>query len=63
MAIGDIDGRLVDTRLSIDYFFSRHVGIGLGVNGTDLRYKDSGDKPVLAEYRQNGAVAYVSLAF
>jgi hypothetical protein len=61
--VGDIEGRLVDTKVLFDYFFSRHVGMGVGFNGTDMSYKDTGDDPLSLDYVQSGALAYLSLAF
>jgi len=61
--IGDVEGRVVDTSVGLDYFFTRHFGVGLGVNGTDLRYDDSGENPVLFEYRQSGAFVHVGMVF
>jgi len=61
--VGDIEGRLIETSLTLDYFFSKHIGIGAGISGTDLRYEDKGNKPLMFEYRQNGFVGYLSAVF
>lgn len=61
--VGDLAGRLVDTEITFDYFFSRHFGIGLGGNTTDIRYENMGDKPYSVDYRQSGLVWYASAVF
>jgi len=61
--IGDITARLVDTRITADYFFTKNIGIGGGFNTTELEYKNLGDNPVTVSYRQSGFLFYLSLAF
>ena len=61
--IGDIIARYIDTRLTIDYFFNKTVGIGVGSNTTQVEYRDGGDKPVSVTYRQSGFLGYVSFTF
>ena len=63
LAVGDIEGRLVDTSARLDWYFTRHVGIGGGVNTTNIEYKERGDNPVSVDYRQAGFLAYATLVF
>ena len=60
---GDFEGRLVDTKFTLDYFFSQHVGVGGGISTTDLRFNDVGDDPFGVNYRYTGLLVYLSLAF
>lgn len=63
----DIDkysGKVVDSRLTFDYFFSRHVGIGGGLSATDLEVSsDDAERPWKVEYDYSGFVFYLGLAF
>lgn len=61
--IDDYEGSLVTTSLMFEWYFSRHVGIGGGVTGSDLDFKFVGDDPFLVDYRQTGLVGYVTFAF
>jgi hypothetical protein len=62
-SISDWSVRLLDSRLTLDYFFSRHVGVGFGLNGTDIDVARSGDDPFSVTYRQSGLLVYLSLGF
>jgi len=62
-SISDWDVRLLDTRLTLDYFFSRHVGVGFGLNGTDIDVARFGEDPFSVAYRQSGLLVYLSLGF
>jgi hypothetical protein len=57
--VGDFTGRLVDTSVTFDYYFTRNFGIGFGGNTTDIRYEDTSDDPFTVDYRQSGLVWYV----
>jgi hypothetical protein len=61
--VGDFTGRLIDAEATMDYYFTRHFGIGLGLNTTDIRYEDNGDDPYSIDYRQGGLVWYLSGVF
>lgn len=61
--IGDIEASLTETMLGFDWFFVEHVGIGVGVLGTRIEYKDRTDDPILIDYRQDGFIAYLSASF
>jgi hypothetical protein len=61
--ISDWSVRLLDTHLTLDYFFSRHVGVGFGFNGTDIDVARYGDDPFSVTYRQSGLLVYLSLGF
>ena len=47
----------------IDYYFSKHVGIGLGKSTTDIDFSEETDDGFAVEYKQDGLLAYVSLVF
>ena len=61
--VSDFEGRLVDTSVTIDYFFTRHFGVGVGSNTTDIRFRNTGTDPYSVDYRQSGLVWYASAAF
>jgi hypothetical protein len=61
--MGDWSLRLLDSRITFDYFFSRHVGLGFGINGTDIDVTRSGSDPFGVDYRQSGLLVYLSLGF
>lgn len=61
--VGDIEGRLVDTSVRLDWYFTRHVGIGGGFNATSIEYDERGENPVKVDYRQSGFLGYLTLVF
>lgn len=62
-SISDYSGRLTDTRVTLDWFFVRNVGIGGGINNTDLRFaKETGDT-FSVNYVQSGFLGYFTFAF
>jgi hypothetical protein len=60
---GDYSGRVVDSRIMIDYYFTRHVGIGAGKSTTDMDFRAEGTDGFAVEYKQDGLLAYVSVVF
>lgn len=61
--VGDIKGRFVDVRATMDFYFTDHVAIGVGLHNTDLRYTDVGEDPVQVDYRYEGVSAHLGLSF
>ena len=60
---GDIEGNLTETLMGIDWFFVEHVGVGAGILGTRLEFKDRSGDPLTVDYRQNGIMAYLATSF
>jgi hypothetical protein len=63
LSVSGFEGHLVDTAIGIDWYFSRHVGIGLLSNVTNINIKDTGEDPFNVEYRQSGLVGYFTFVF
>ncbi len=63
LQIDDIDGKVIDTTFLIEWYFSRHVGVGLGINGTDIDIRDEGDDPFTVDYSVSGLMAYFTFSF
>jgi hypothetical protein len=64
LTVGDYSGRLVDSSVTLEYFFNRTFGVGFGSNTTDIDVSNSGDdNPWLVNYRQAGLLAYLSFVF
>jgi hypothetical protein len=61
--VGDFEGKLTDTTVLLEWYFSRHVGVGLGVNRADIDVRDAGEDPFLIDLSQSGVLGYVSFAF
>ena len=61
--LDDIEGRLIETRLTLDYFFAKHFGVGLGLEGSDISYRERDDKPIFVDVSQSSIVLYVGVAF
>ena len=61
--IGDTELNLLDTRLLIEWYFSRHVGFGVGMNNTEIQIRDAGGDPFSVDYRQSGLLGYFTLTF
>jgi hypothetical protein len=60
---GDIDGGLIETRGTIDWFFNRRIGIGGGLERTDIDFADEGDDPLLVQVKTNSWIFYLSSTF
>jgi hypothetical protein len=61
--IGDYSGRYIETQITVDFFVSKHVGVGGGLSGSDIKVSYSGDDPFRFDYRFSGFVFYLSLAY
>jgi len=61
--VGDVSARVIDTGFSLDYFFSRHWGIGIGSNYTQISYSDDSTPRVAIDYSQDVLRGYVSFVF
>jgi hypothetical protein len=60
---GDYAGRVVDTSILFDWYFSRHVGIGAGTSNTDIEFSEEGDSGFEVEYKQDGLMFYAAFVF
>ena len=59
--VGDWDVRILDTRFTVDWYFSKRVGIGGGLAATDVNVGNSGpDDRFFAAYEYSGGIIYVS---
>jgi hypothetical protein len=61
--IDTYDGRFMDTRGTIEWFFSRHWGLGFGLGNTDVRVVRTGDDPYRFDYQYDGFLLYLSAAY
>jgi len=60
---GDFTGKFLDTKFTLDWYFYKHLGIGIGAARTSIDFKDEGDDPFLVKYEYGGFMAYVAIAF
>jgi len=64
VSIDKYSGNILDTRITFDYFFSRHVGIGGGMSATSLEVSSDDEvNPWKVEYGYSGFVIYLGLVF
>jgi hypothetical protein len=64
LELGDDSGDLQDFFASIDYFFSKNIGVGLAYKYINIDVKIKEDTySQLYKIRQSGPVAYVSIGF
>jgi len=58
-------GRVFTSFFLLEYYFSKHVGIGGGLVGIDMNYDDTSkeDKEFVVEYRISGAALYLTAVF
>jgi len=61
--VSDYEGKLTQTRATVDWYFARHVGIGAGLASSNLKFTKSGDDPWSVDYRYSGFLFYVSGVF
>ena len=60
----DWQGSLVDIHLSVDYYFNKTVGIGLGYNNVSIEYDEQEGSPRIdVEYEFQGLMGYLSFVF
>ncbi len=63
LEIGRHDGRIFNTSGTLSWFFSRHVGLGLGLSSSDIYYQNNGDPKFRAEIRQNAVNLKLAVVF
>jgi len=61
--VSDYSGRIVDTSVFFNYFVTRHIGLGLGSNTTDIDVRNDGENPWRVEYKQSGFVGNLTLVW
>jgi len=61
--IGDFVGKFSDTLFTLDWYFYKHVGIGIGASRTSIDFQDKGSDPFLIAYSYGGFLGYVSIVF
>ena len=61
--VSDYSGRFIETRLTMDFYFSRHFGVGGGISNTDLKVSYDGEDPFLFDYNYSGFLVYLSTSF
>jgi hypothetical protein len=64
LSIGSHSGRVLEASFSYEHSFSKLVGIGVGIGGTDLEYQsDEDDERFGIRYRFSYAGAYLNFTF
>ncbi len=61
--IGEHNGRIFSTWVSLTWFFSHHVGVGVGLSGSDVAYKKEGSEKIKVEIRQSAINANLTFVF
>jgi hypothetical protein len=61
--IGEHNGRIFSTWVSLTWFFSRHVGVGVGLSGSDVSYQKSGETKIKVDIRQSTINANLTFVF
>ena len=63
LEIGEHNGRIFSSWVSLTWFFSRHVGVGVGLSGSDVIYEKAGDTKIKVNIRQSSINANLTLVF
>ena len=63
LSIGEHNGRIFSTWVSLTWFFSRHVGVGVGLAGSDVAYEKSGETKIKVDVRQSTINANLTFVF
>lgn len=63
LTISGYDGRFIDTQVTLEWFFTRHFGIGGGLAATDIQVAYTGDDPYRIEYSYSGVLFHVRGSF
>ena len=61
--VGDIEGRVSDTRGTVEWFFLKNFGVGGGVTNTNIEVQETGEDPFRVEYDYGGFVFYFAGVF
>lgn len=60
---GDYEGRLTESAFLFEWYPSTHVGVGGGLSGSEIDFKNTGDDPYSFEYDLSGFLVYVTFAW
>jgi hypothetical protein len=63
LSFGEHSGRVFSTWASLTWFFSRHVGVGLGLFGSDVAYEKQGREKIKVDIRQSAINANLTFVF
>lgn len=63
LSVSGYDGRFIDVGVTLDWFFTRHFGIGGGLAGTDIQVVYTGDDPYRIEYSYSGVLFHLRGSF
>lgn len=63
LSVSSYDCRFMDLELTIDWFFTRHFGIGEGLASTDITVAYTGDDPYRVDYRYSGVLFHLRGSF
>ncbi len=63
LRVDDYDGRLFETRFTLDYFITRQFALGGGVEGSDLEFRIHGDDPLTVQADTQSLIFYVARVF
>ncbi len=63
LSISGYDGRFMDIQVTVDWFFTRHFGIGGGIASTDITVTYNGDDPYRIDYRYSGILFHLRGSF
>jgi hypothetical protein len=61
--VGDFTGKFNDSLFTLDWYFYKHVGIGIGGSRTSIDFRAEGDDPFRVDYEYGGFVFHVSIVF
>lgn len=64
LAIGVHEGRIFNNSVNLDWYFSRHFGLGIGLAGSDVVYENtSGGSRIKVDLRQSSLTANAAIVF
>jgi len=64
LAFGDYQGSLISSNLNLEYRATEHIGLGLGLDATDIYVKsDNGENKIEAENKLVGLMLFVSYVY
>jgi hypothetical protein len=61
--IDDIEGSLLETRITLDYFIIKWFALGFGAEGSTIDFKDRSEDPLTIEVQNRSWIFYVAGAF
>ena len=63
LSVSSFHFKYTETKFVLDFYFTRHVGLGIGLQTTSMEYVSTGGAPIRADYSYGGVLFDVGVSF